>query len=36
MKEFNIGDIVYFDFGAKRGRGKILEKDEIDCNVGTR
>lgn len=33
MREFNIGDIVYFDFDAKRGRGKILEKDERDCNV---
>lgn len=30
MKEFNIGDIVYFESCSKKGRGKILEK-----NVGS-
>lgn len=31
MKEFNIGDIVYFEHGLK-GRGKILEKNVWDDN----
>ena len=27
MREFNIGDIVYFDRNSVRGRGEILEKN---------
>ena len=27
MKEFNIGDIIYFDDGHEKGIGEILEKN---------
>lgn len=29
MKKFNVGDIVYFNYGSRKGKGKILE-----LNVG--